>query len=177
MAFDADLDILGDRVRLLCYEPDSNSDDLIRVDAELGRLDDDAGLRFHLLLEADIAGDAALVLELNLLALLLPCWDELEVDEWLELNVRSWSESVQVELVRRVVALGMNLDHIVEVSLLVRLELHVHLDGETSGDGTGVLVLTVELGSGWLSEHDAAHVLGDVPDRNCHLVVLVRFDI
>ena len=52
---------------------------------------------------------------------------------------------MKVEFVWSAVALGMNLDHIVEIALLVRLELHVHLDGESSCDGTGVLVLTVEL--------------------------------
>jgi len=177
LALDADLDVLRDRVRLLGDEANSDSDDLIWVNAELCGFDDHAGLRLHLLLEAYVAGDAALVLELNLLALLLSCWDELEVDEWLELNVRSWSEGMKVELEGRVVAFGMNLDHIVEISLLVRFKLHVHLDGEASGDGAGVLVLTVELGSGWLREVDATHVLGDVSDRNSHLVVLVWLDI
>ena len=49
-------------------------------------------------------------------------WNEPEVDEGLKLDVRSWSQGVKEELELLVVSLSLDLDHIVEVTLLVSLK-------------------------------------------------------
>ena len=82
-----------------------------------------------------------------------------------------------MQLVRLGVALSENLDHIVEVSRFIGLELHAHLDAKACGDAADVLVLAVEARVGRLREHDPAHVLGDVADGHSHLIVLVWLNV
>ena len=119
----------------------------------------------------------ALVLELNDLGLLLAHWDELEVDNGLELNIGSGHQGVKVELVWLSVTFREDLDHVMEVAGVVSLELHAHFDGEAGSDATDVLVLTVEALVVWLRKHDTAHVLGDIADRHSHFIVLVWLNI
>lgn len=64
-----------------------------------------------------------------------------------------------------------------EVACLVCLKLHAHLDRESSGYATNVLVLAVEARVAWSSEHDTSHILGDVTDSHSNFVVLVWLDI
>ena len=84
---------------------------------------------------------------------------------------------MQVEPVWLSVALSQDLDEVMEVARLGRLELHGHLDGQAGCHRADVLVLAVEARVLRLGEHDAAHVLCDVPDGDGDLVVLVWLNI
>ena len=128
-------------------------------------------------LQLDVASDAALVLELNLLVLRLLGGDEPEVDQRLELNVWSWPQRVQEELELLIVALGLDLDDIVEVTFMVCLEGDVHLDCESRSERTLHVVLDLELGGLGTGELESSHSLADVPHGHRDLIVLVGLDI
>lgn len=68
--------------------------DLIWLDLEIVRLNEDARLAADLLTDLNVAGEATLVLELYELGLLLAHRDELEVDHGLELDVGRRHQSV-----------------------------------------------------------------------------------
>ena len=84
---------------------------------------------------------------------------------------------MEVELVWRAVPFGVDFDHIVEITVLIGLELHVHLDRQTCSDRSSIFVLAMELGGAWLGEVDPPHVLGDVPDGHSDFIILVRLNV
>lgn len=102
---------------------------------------------------------------------------EPEIDERLKLHIWRRPERVQEELELLVVALCLNLDDVVEVSILVRLEGDVHLDSKTSCKRALHVVLDLELGGLRARELQPPDPLADIPDGDCHLIVLVWLDV
>ena len=84
---------------------------------------------------------------------------------------------MQEELELFVVAFRLDLDDVMEVSILVCLEGDVHLDGKTSSERTLHVVLYLELGCLWARELQTPDPLADVSDGDCHLIVLVGLDV
>ena len=177
IAIDDDNEILGDDIGVGGTHANLDPDYLVWSDLKVVWLDRDARFAADLLADGDMTCQAALILELDELALLLAHRDKLEVDDWLELNVRGRHEGVQVQLVWLGIALSQYFNHIVEISRLSGLELHAHLDAETGGNTANVLILAVEARVLRLREHDATHVLGDVPDSHSHFIVLIWLNI
>ena len=147
------------------------------MDLELIGLNRDSGLAADFFTEADVTAHASLIFELHIFEFLLALRNELEVDHGLELDVRSRHQRMQVQLVWLRVTLRQDLNHVMEVSRLSRFKLHAHLDREPSCNAPNILILAVEARVARLGEHDATHILRNVPDGHCHLVVLVRLNV
>lgn len=74
-------------------------------------------------------------------------------------------------------ALGLNFDDIMEITLGICLEGDIHLDSKTSGEWALHVVLNLELLGLWASELQPAHTLADVSNRDCYFVILIWLDV
>ena len=72
-------------------------------------------------------------------------WNEPKVDQRLELHIWGRSKCVEEELELLVMALRLDLDHIMEVTVRICLEGDVHLHCKTGGEGALHVVLNLEL--------------------------------
>ena len=167
----------SDEVRLAGCESDSHPPDFFGFDTERFRVHFQTCSFRWVDLQVDLTRHPALVFELDLLVLGGLDGHEPEVDERLELHIWSRSEGVQEELELLVMTLSLDLNNVVEVSLLVCLERNVHLDGKTGCEWSLHVVLDLELGSLRAGELEPSHSLADVPYGDSHLVVLVGLDI
>ena len=103
--------------------------------------------------------------------------NEAEVDERLELDIRRWSQGMQEELELLVVALGLDLNHIVEVRLMIRLKGHIHLDSQAGCKRPLHIMLDLEprsLGTGELKPPDA---LTNIAYSHSDFVILVGLNV
>ena len=162
--------------RCRCHS-DFDSHNLVWFDFKFFGLNADSRLATDFFTQRNEPSDSTFVLEFEELGLLLAHWDELEVDNWLKLDIRRRHQSMQIQTIRLCVALCQDFDEVMEVTWLGRLELHAHFDGKASRHAADILILAVEARVLRLSEHDTTHILGNVPDRHSHFIVLIWFDI
>jgi hypothetical protein len=166
-----------DEVRLGGRQGDADPPNLLWLDAERAGLHFEASAFQWVDVQVDVACQPALILELDLLVLGCLDGNEPEVDQRLELDVWRWPEGVQEELELLVVALSLDLNDVVEVALLIRLERDVHLHCQPGCERTLHVVLDLELGGLGAGELEPPHSLADVPDCDGHLVVLVGLNV
>jgi hypothetical protein len=104
------------------------------------------------ILECNVASNTTLVFELNLLILCLAIGYEAHIYKWFKLNIWSWLVSVQMKLIRSIVAFTTNFNHIVIISLVVTFKLDIQFNRKSSSDVSNVFVVTTEVWSLGLCE-------------------------